>query len=85
MARTIMAISLSVVIVTIAIVGAGLWASGYELGLALLLGAIATATDPAATQDVIHQADAKGAVRRHADRGSSPSTTPGAFWPSAWC
>ena len=58
---TIMAISLSVVIVTIAIVGAGLWAIGVELGLALILGAIATATDPAATQDVIHQAKAKGA------------------------
>ncbi len=57
---TIMAISLSVVIVTIAIVGVGLWAMGIDLGLALLLGAIATATDPAATQDVIHQAKAKG-------------------------
>ncbi len=57
---TIMAISLSVVIVTIVVVGAGLWALGVELGLALLLGAIATATDPAATQDVIQQARAKG-------------------------
>ena len=57
---TILAISLSVVIVTIAVVGAGLWAIGIDLGLALLLGGIATATDPAATQDVIHQADAKG-------------------------
>ena len=58
---TIMAISLAVVIVTIAVVGIGLWAVGINLGLALLLGAIATATDPAATQDVIHQANAKGA------------------------
>jgi len=57
---TIMAVSLSVVIVTIAVVGTGLWAIGIDLGLALLLGAIATATDPAATQDVIHQAKAKG-------------------------
>ncbi len=57
----IMAISLSVVIVTIVVVGAGLWAIGIDLGLALLLGAIATATDPAATQDVIRQAKAKGA------------------------
>jgi NhaP-type Na+/H+ or K+/H+ antiporter len=57
---TIMAISLSVVIVTIAVVGGGLWAFGIDLGLALLLGGIATATDPAATQDVIHQSDAKG-------------------------
>ena len=58
---TIMAISLSVVIVMIVVVGAGLWAIGIDLGLALLLGAIATATDPAATQDVIRQAKAKGA------------------------
>jgi NhaP-type Na+/H+ or K+/H+ antiporter len=33
---TILAISLSVVIVTIAVVGAGLWAIGVDLGLALL-------------------------------------------------
>ena len=58
---TIMAISLSVVIVTIAVVGVGLWAIGVDLGLALLLGAVATATDPAATQDVIRQTKAKGA------------------------
>ena len=58
--RTILAISLSVVIVTIAIVGGGLWAMGFDLGLALLLGAIATATDPAATQDVIQQSKAEG-------------------------
>ena len=56
---TIMAISFSVVIVTIAIVSLGLWLSGVDLGLALLLGAVATATDPAATQDVIRQAKAK--------------------------
>ena len=57
---TIMAISLSVVIVTVAVVSIGLWAFGVDPGLALLLGAIATATDPAATQDVIRQAKAKG-------------------------
>jgi Kef-type K+ transport system membrane component KefB len=56
----IMAISLSVVIVTIAVVGAGLWAMGIDPGLALLLGVIATATDPAATQDVIRQAKSAG-------------------------
>lgn len=56
----IMAISLSVMIVTISVVGTGLWAMGIDLGLALLLGAIATATDPAATQDVIRQSNAKG-------------------------
>lgn len=57
---TIMAISVSVVIVTIVIMAAGLWAMGFNLGLALLLGAIATATDPAAMQDVIRQSRARG-------------------------
>ena len=61
---TIMAISLSVVIVTIAVVGIGLWVSGVDLGLALLLGAVATATDPAATQDVIRQSGRKGGFSR---------------------
>jgi Kef-type K+ transport system membrane component KefB len=56
----IMAISLSVVIVTIAVVSGGLWAIGIDPGLALLLGVIATATDPAATQDVIRQVEARG-------------------------
>lgn len=56
----IISISLSVVIVTIALVGAGLWAIGIDPGLALLLSAIATATAPAATQDVIRQAKARG-------------------------
>jgi len=54
---TIVAISLSVVIVTVLVVGVGLWAIGVEFGLALILGAIATATDPAATRDVIQQTD----------------------------
>lgn len=56
----IMAISLSVVTVTVVVVALGLWAFGVDPGLALLLGAVATATDPAATQDVIRQARAKG-------------------------
>lgn len=62
--KTIMAISLSVVIVTIAVVTIGLWACGVELGLALLLGAVATATDPAATQDVIQQTRTKGSFSK---------------------
>ncbi len=59
--RTIVAISVAVVFVTIAMVGAGLWLMGVELGLALILGSIATATAPAATQDVIQQSGLKGA------------------------
>lgn len=53
--QAILAISLSVVIVTIVIVSTGLIFLGMEPGLALLLAAVATATAPAATQDVIRQ------------------------------
>ncbi len=53
--RAIMAISLAIVLGTLAIVSAGLVLVGLPLGLALLLAAIATATAPAATNDVILQ------------------------------
>jgi len=53
--RAIFAISLLVVVGTTVIVWAGLAAFGVEPGLALLLGAIATATAPAAIADVIRQ------------------------------
>ena len=53
--RAILAISLAVVLGTLAIVSAGLAAMGLPFGLALLLAAIATATAPAATNDVISQ------------------------------
>ncbi|MDJ0827564.1 MAG: cation:proton antiporter [Rhodobacter sp.] len=58
--RTIVAISVAVVFITIAMVGTGLWLMGVELGLALILGSIATATAPAATQDVIRQSGIRG-------------------------
>lgn len=53
--RAIMAISLAVVLTTIAIVAAGLILAGLPPGLALILSAIATATAPAAMTDVIQQ------------------------------
>lgn len=53
--RAIFAISLSVVVGTTVIVWAGLSVLGVDPGLALLLGAIATATAPAAVADVIRQ------------------------------
>lgn len=53
--RAISSISLSIVFGTTAIVWGGLTALGLDPGLALLLGAIATATDPAAISDVIRQ------------------------------
>lgn len=56
----ILAVSVSIVVVTLAMVAAGLWLIGVPGPVALLLGAIATATVPAATQDAIHQSGAKG-------------------------
>ena len=51
----ILFISVSIVIVTICLVASGLYLLGLPIGLCVLLGAIATATDPAATNDVIRQ------------------------------
>jgi Kef-type K+ transport system membrane component KefB len=53
--RAIIAISLAIVLGTLGIVSIGLTALGLPFGLALLLAAIATATAPAATSDVIKQ------------------------------
>jgi Kef-type K+ transport system membrane component KefB len=58
--KTILAVSLAVVILTASLVGIGLMAIGTPVILALLLAGIATATAPAATQDVVRQARAKG-------------------------
>ena len=58
--RPILIISLAVVLGTIAVVTGGLWLMGVSLPVALLLGGIATATDPAATEDALRQAEAKG-------------------------
>ena len=54
-ARDIVVITSAVVIVTAVVVGGGLAISGVELPLALILAGMATATDPAATHDVIRQ------------------------------
>ncbi|SNS47805.1 cation:proton antiporter [Jannaschia aquimarina] len=53
--RAILALSLSIVLITLAMVSLGLMAAGVPPGLALILGAIATATAPAAVADVIRQ------------------------------
>jgi Kef-type K+ transport system membrane component KefB len=53
--RAILSISFVVVVVTALCVGAGLLAAGWTLSLALLLGAISTATDPAAVSDVVRE------------------------------
>lgn len=58
--KAILIISLSVVCTTVVIVGVGLLIIGTSLIMALLLAGIATATAPAATQDVVRQTGARG-------------------------
>lgn len=59
--RTILAVSLAIVVITLATVATGLWLVGVPAPVALILGAIATATAPAATQDALHQAGIENA------------------------
>ncbi|WP_373050791.1 cation:proton antiporter [Thalassovita aquimarina] len=58
--RAIMSVSLVVVLSTVTCVAGGLWLVGIDPALALVCGAIACATDPAATEDTIRQSGAKG-------------------------
>lgn len=58
--RAIVLISLTAVLITAITVGLGLVLVGAPLILALLLGGIATATAPAATQDIVKQTQAQG-------------------------
>lgn len=53
----VVVVSVSVVLVTFLVVAAGLLVLGAPIVVALLLGAIATATAPAATLDVVHTAE----------------------------
>ena len=58
--RVILWLSLSEVIITIAVITIGLILLGVSLEAALLLAGIAAATDPAATTDVINETGARG-------------------------
>jgi len=58
--RAILTISVAVVVLTTLTLGVGLMAIGVAAPLALLLAGIATATAPAATQDVVRQSGAHG-------------------------
>ena len=58
--RVILYVSLAVVVATTLIVSVGLVMVGTPVALALVLAGIATATAPAATQDVVRQTGAKG-------------------------
>lgn len=56
----VLAYSMSIAIGTVIVVTTALWIFGVELPTALVLGGIATATDPAAVVDVIHESNSKG-------------------------
>lgn len=58
--REILIVSLVVVVVGVIAVSGGLVLAGQPAALALLLGGIAAATDPAAVQDVVREARARG-------------------------
>lgn len=59
-ARLILRVVVAVVVVTLALSTLATWLCGAPLHYALLLGAIATATAPAATLDVIREVKAEG-------------------------
>lgn len=58
--RSILGVSIGTVLMTVLVVGAGLWALGFDPLLALAFAGIATATDPAATEDVVRSSGASG-------------------------
>ena len=58
--RAVLIASLVVVTVTAAVVSIGLSIMGWPVAVGLLLGAIATSTDPAAVSDVVREVRAKG-------------------------
>lgn len=58
--RQILVISITVVFASVLIIAGGLFAAGIALPLALMLGGVSAATDPATTRDVVRQAREKG-------------------------
>lgn len=62
--RAILAISLSVTVVSFAVVSIGLLAIGASIVVALLLAGIDLATDPAATEDVVRETRSEGPVAK---------------------
>ncbi|HXK54884.1 MAG TPA: cation:proton antiporter, partial [Hyphomicrobiales bacterium] len=62
--RAIVSVSLLVVVATAAFVGGGLALLGAPPVLAVMLAGIATATDPAAAQDVVHESGSRSNFSR---------------------
>ncbi len=58
--RAIITVSLTIVALTVVVTAGGLYVFGVPVVLCLLLAGIATATDPAAVNDVVEQSGAKG-------------------------
>lgn len=58
--RSILWVSICIVVFTALLVSAGLWALGVVPAVAIVLGAIATATAPAATQETLREVGATG-------------------------
>ena len=58
--RRVLTVSTTMVVVSAAVVAVGLMLLGVQVEVALLLGGIAPATDPAATADVVDEIRAKG-------------------------
>lgn len=61
---SVLVLSLVIVVVTVLVVSAGLVLLGMPLVVALLLGGVATATDPATTLEVIRESRASGPFTR---------------------
>ena len=62
--KSILLISVFIVISTLILVSLGLWLLGLDVRIALLFGAIATATAPATTLDVINQSGVDNAFTK---------------------
>lgn len=62
--REALILSLAVTVITAAVVALSVWMITDDAAAALLLGAIATATAPAATLDVLREAGARGPLTR---------------------
>lgn len=62
--REIIVVSVVVALAALVVVGAGLWLAGVPAALALALAGIASATDPAATREVVVQTGADSPFSR---------------------
>jgi len=62
--RAILSVSIAVTLASLAVIAGGMWLLGVPVGLALLLGGVGLATDPAATREVILETRADGPLSK---------------------